>query len=235
MVTWSHARMAILTVAVLALSAASVVLAQSTDKADPTAPASSTVPTPATQPDDWQTEFFQAYRLDRGQVIKFIPAPFPQRDDYWTARLTQIAVERGGDPPAPSHAPSSMVFLLKNTNHVELTCGLYIPKDRGGSIATLLHDLHISSLKPAVVVGPEVTDVILHGDWVIRDDSGLWLVRKTPASDAVWRGMEQILKQQTGRSIHFEKSIAGDGEPVIKVIEDAPASRPTWAPTAPAT
>ena len=131
----------------------------------------------------WRQRFEAVYRLEKEQILKRICPPFiPERRDYYLN-------EHSHQASAISRSPDSFFFhwigKLKNWGLMFGTPSLD---------STLRSVLRLKSYE---YEGPkELLDMELLGDWIIRDE--------TPQEEKL-KALEQLLSDEFGRSIRFEK------------------------------
>lgn len=137
---------------------------------------------------DWLARFRAVYQLDEGQVLRRITPPFiPERRQFWDDKINF--------PPA---LIGSFTFFWDGTlRHRGIG-----PFRQSRPPYAYLQDLdytlrHVLRLRSYEYQGPkELLDLKLPGDWIIRDE--------TPDKVKL-KALEQLLAEELGRKIHFEK------------------------------
>jgi len=131
---------------------------------------------------DLMKEFYKVYRVDEGEVIKFIKPPFPLgRQEYLTTMQNFLTWDHfkvffhwDGEPKP--HAAFTGSSRLNPVLRYALRMSVY--------------DFNL----------PKELDVCLpHGDWVVRDESSL---------QEQLRALEEIIYSESHKSIRFEKRTA---------------------------
>jgi RNA polymerase sigma factor (sigma-70 family) len=136
----------------------------------------------------WRQRFETAYRLKDGENIKHIPQPFmPEREKYYRnegALRDQVK--------AIKSPPSFFVFRQDDKGLHEWGLGF------GSAPRTLQEVLHdVFGLEQYQIQGPkDLLDLNLSGDWTVREGTNI---------EALLSGLEETLRSETKRNIHFEK------------------------------
>ncbi|MBW7989640.1 MAG: redoxin domain-containing protein [Planctomycetes bacterium] len=134
----------------------------------------------------WRQRFDRVYRLDPKQVIKRISPPFiPERRDYYLNEHSQQASH-------VSRSPDRFTFhwdgKLKNWG-----LGFINTPDIDSTLRSVLR------MNTFEYEGPEeLLSLKLPGDWVVRDEA---------SQEVKLKALEQLLADELGRSIQFEKRI----------------------------
>jgi RNA polymerase sigma factor (sigma-70 family) len=136
----------------------------------------------------WRQRFEAAYRLKEGENVKHIQEPFmPERAQYYhndeTLRDQAKAIK---------HPPSYFTFHQDNQGLHEWGLGF---GNASHSLQEVLHD--VFGLNQYEIQGPrDLLNLNISGDWTIRDGTNI---------EALLSGLEDALRNETKRNIHFEK------------------------------
>ena len=131
----------------------------------------------------WRQRFNEVYRLEQGQVLKLISPPFiPERRDYYVNELSRQA-------SSIDRSPDRFVFhwdgKLKRWGY------------RFGSPDLNSALSHVFRLKSYEYELPEeLLSLQIPGDWIIRDEA---------PQETKLKALEQLLADELGRYIRFEK------------------------------
>jgi hypothetical protein len=138
-------------------------------------------------PPSWRNRFDEVYRLEPGQILKRIAAPFgPERLDY--CRNEPIARDEETAWP-----PTCLTWRWDDTGHKDCV-GYARPLD----LASVLE--HVVGLNRSDYEGrSEVLSRQLPGDWIVRDG--------TP-TDLRLQALEECVAEGTGHKVRFEKGTA---------------------------
>ena len=131
----------------------------------------------------WRQRFDQVYRLDPKQVIKRISPPFiPERNDYYFEHVPDQA-------RAIPDGPRMMTFSWD---------GKLDPNGGGfGGVRDLTEPLDLFGLESYEYEGPEeLLSLKLPGDWIVRTGTTI---------EERMRALQQLLAEELGRQINFEK------------------------------
>jgi hypothetical protein len=133
----------------------------------------------------WREKFDEVYRLKDGQILKRIAPPFiPERMDYYTN-------EHNYQAESIPDGPQMMTFKW---NEKLNNWGMGF-----GGVHNLTEPLELFGLKSYQYEGPEeLLKVELPGDWIVRVDTTI-----EERMDA----LEQLLAEEVGKNIKFEKRI----------------------------
>ncbi|UCF15340.1 MAG: M48 family metalloprotease, partial [Phycisphaerales bacterium] len=150
-------------------------------------PQKSSTETEKVDPNGWEETFYSIYRLEDGQVLKRIAPPFiPERREYF-----KLAQPGRYSANTPYHLAKQYVFKwdgdLKISN-----------MDMGGGIPRLSTILR-------TVFGLGITDYDIPAEHFNMDMSGDWIKRTDTPQEVLLQALEQIIKEETGKDIHFVK------------------------------
>ena len=139
---------------------------------------------------DWQTRFYQIYRLEDHQILKRIAPPFiPERLDYFVNE-DPIQAAVGPEPNPPD------TFFLHWDGEVLKNWGSGFMGGRGLSLEGVLR--YILGLASFEYAGPEeLLDLEIPGDWIVRPSASI---------EEKLSALTQISSQDLNRPFLFERS-----------------------------
>lgn len=134
---------------------------------------------------NWRQRFDKVYRLNKNEVIRYIPAPFiPERMDYYN-------IAGGHQAQLIPQGPDHMTFTWAENQAKSKTVGF----GRGISLLSDSMDT-LTGLFPFDFAGNlSLLEVDMPGDWIIRPNQ---------PSSVKLAALEKIIAKQTGQSIHFK-------------------------------
>lgn len=137
----------------------------------------------------WWQRFEAAYKLRDSEVLRRVSKPFiPERDEYWQRRF-------GGPGGMASSSPEGPDFFAFGQNEQGLLRGPGLAFIGGNPKLTAV--LSVVGLKRYEYGGAdELLALRVAGDWVIREGASI---------ESRLAALEPILRDATGRNIHFEK------------------------------
>jgi type II secretory pathway component GspD/PulD (secretin)/beta-lactamase regulating signal transducer with metallopeptidase domain len=137
-------------------------------------------------PNSWQEKFYSIYSLEDGEVLKRIAPPFiPERRGYF------LLIQPGRYSPNTPHHVAKLYFNWDGK--------LSIRGSRmGGGIPRLS-----TTLESVIGLGNRQYDI--PPEILYTDMSGDWIVRKDTPQEELLQALEQIIKEETGKEIHFVK------------------------------
>jgi len=139
-------------------------------------------------PNSWQEKFYSLYRLEDGQVLKRIAPPFiPERRGFF------LSVQSGRYSSNTYEELVSQRFNWDGDLSIRgarVGSGIYIPRLK-------------STLESVIGLGNREYDI--PPDILSADMSGDWIVRKNTPQEELLQALEQIVKDETSRDIHFVK------------------------------
>jgi hypothetical protein len=169
----------------------------------------------------WEARFTKVYCLADDQVLKFVPfLSVSERNDYWERRLDYYTAKEHGvrDNSMPPHFEWEFFFFIPSSGRkVAIQTALVIhpidsQKPGLDHLLKLLRQERFNTTD-CVVLAPELDNLDLRGDWIVRQ--GVSQAKFLAA-------LEQIIHEQTHRSVHFEKTDGNDRS--YSAIEDTPPS-----------
>lgn len=131
----------------------------------------------------WRQRFDKVYHLEEGQVLKRIAPPFiPERKDYYFEHVPDQA-------QAIPDGPRMMTFSWD---------GKLDPEGGGfGGVRDLTEPLDLFGLQSYEYEGPEeLLSLKLPGDWIVRTATTI---------EERMKALQQLLVEELGRQINFEK------------------------------
>jgi len=140
--------------------------------------------------DAWQDRFDAVYKLNDGEVIRYIAPPYiPERAEYYhTEKRLQAqakAIPRGPD-----------LFIFKQDKNGQLqyaSCGFGFKQH---SLQQILDDPFFGFWRYEFEAPDELLNLNLPGDWTIREGA---------SREALLAALEPIILKATGHHFHFEK------------------------------
>ncbi len=153
-------------------------------------PQKTSTETQEVDPNAWQEKFYSIYRLDDGQVLKRITPPFiPERREYF-----KLAQPGRYSANTPYQLAKQFIFSWDGDLNIRnMPMGGGIPRLR-----TILESA-IGLGRNEYDIPPEVLSMDMSGDWIMRKDI---------PQEELLQALEQIIKEETGKDIHFVKQKA---------------------------
>lgn len=133
----------------------------------------------------WEEKFYEVYRLEEGEVLKRIAAPFiPERGDYWKANNPALE-DASGD------LPDGITFHWKGAELENWGAIFGAPIE----LSNVLGETAIGLLHGEFDGSKEGLDTELGGDWILRPE--------TPKAQLLG-ALKKILESELGISVNFE-------------------------------